>query len=311
VSAVLALRPREHGLAVSDHSLNSLLEWVLASSAEEVTWTATEFTAVRDWLKTSKAAGELRIKATRLELVALRKVGLAGLAKKLPNSQREVAEWLVTLTEEEFDFLLNSVLVADSPVGLKRRSQQEERAVWTRLRAHSGRAGHVDAGYENYSPYGLNEAIKVVLEDISTSGESFSVAQAADALAVKLGEQEDIPDILVGEPLKEVIRHALRHTESRSETSVNSDGQAVRVPEYVTYTEAAQLGYARVPWETAGLAQFRLMVGMRRRQVSSVIERYEQANRLLEVLQRVSEEFPEVTSCTDLERIAIKKGWLS
>ncbi|MDK8171715.1 hypothetical protein QP735_04150 [Curtobacterium citreum] len=288
-SNAVARQKQTGTITVNDGSLANLLDWVVnTATPEQVAWSATEFIDMRDWLKAHKAAKDLRAKATRLEMIALRKVGIAGLSRKLTRYQKNVADWLAGMTNEQFNAVLADITGAETPVGLMRKADAEEKQMRSRVRSLAILDGQVDTGYEAYRPYGLNESVKTILEEMSTVGEPFEVADAANALAKRwsLANEEEVPEALRGEPLREVVRRALREGAMGGDAYTDAAGERVRAPQFVTYSEAGDSSYVRVPWATASVAQFRFQVGLKMQQANAMYERAMQSQRLLDAIDR-------------------------
>lgn len=305
----LAIVPTaEHrALEVSDESIGRLLDWVLEASPQEVTWNADRISEMRDWLKTHKAAKDLRVKAVRLELIALRKIGVAGLAGKIKAQQGSAAKWLASLGDDEFTNVLSTVSAADTPIGLHRRSISESNDVrwWIEnARISDGHVIHGIAG-ETFHSVDLHNAVRRVLEEVTTDGESFTIAEAADRLSEALHREGRIEEysepyaaILRGEPLREVVRRATRV--ASDDTYQDEFGEELSRPDFVTYTEDGRGGYVRIPWQSAGLEQFRFMISLRRDQLDTMRRKVDRLEKALALMESVVTEGDDEPKCESL-----------
>lgn len=248
VTMTKELATRQHTATPSVERLDELVQWVIAAPVEEVCWRLTELGSMRDWLKTQKQATELRIRAVRLEMVALRKVGLGGLAHKISGSQlRPVANWLATLTDEEFAHCLRELDADKTPIALYRadRAEREQmREALSREEVEKWRFSHSQGLRDSV----VRASAATLLAEIVEVGEPFTVADAADRLAERLGLDVEVREA-TSEGLREMVRSAIRRGEQVVKfdhwsdlpvafTVMTVDGAYQRVP-----ATAAQVGH--------------------------------------------------------------------
>lgn len=177
MSAALAVQERPHtDLA----ELDGLIGWVLSAPVEEVCWRLTEIGNIRDWLRAQKEATELRMKAVRLELVALRKVALGGLANKISASAqlRSCAKWLASLTDEEFSNVLVDIDGDRSPIALYRADKAQRDAMRDFMRRGDSPSQWEHRATDDRYRRGegdLRTAATALLSEILEAGEPFTV----------------------------------------------------------------------------------------------------------------------------------------
>lgn len=283
---------RSGEIEVTDHRLAALLEWVSnpATLAEEIAWSAQEFQGIRDWLKAHKAAASLRQKAVRTELIALRRVALAGLAHKLTggNHMKPTATWLAELTDEGFATLLAEVTGEQTPIALWRTSKREGdglRMWFEREEILGGRPMY--AGKQSYR--GVSDAARRLLDDIQIEGTSFTVQEAADRLATALEEDGiQVHQALRGTPLTQLVRNAIHRAADGYELLVDREGRTARVPAFVTYEDNE--GITRVPFHSASLEQFQAFVELHEEKAAALTRRAEEYRTLLAALELVHQD---------------------
>lgn len=289
-STSLAQRSQQTGIAeVTDATVGALLDWVVTANPEDVCWRTTELKSVRNWLAAHKAAKDLRIKAVRLELVALRKVGLAGLSERLPGGgqARSAAEWLAGCSDEQFDELLEDVSATSTPIGLFRKFRAGETAV---DRWGVGRRYYSDAPYErDETPVSddrwqrVAEAANTVLDSLEAESEICTVDDAASELqGVLQREAREWVDFPVP-PLRDVIRHAMA-VSSRPGEWILGNGLAAKVPRFVTWYSHSEGEPMRVPFAVANIDQLRAMVQLRRDKAEQAVRAAERLGHLHELL---------------------------
>lgn len=293
--------------SVSDDSLTQLLVWVLnVATPEDLTFDNVRFHEVRDWLKTHKSAKELRVKAIRIECIALRRVGQAGLSNRLPKpNDRKVAEWLAGLDDDRFKTVLAESEVTTTPFAVMRWIVGEDEAPrkWGSARDTEQQSNEAGADYRVYD-FGLTHEVGRVLEEIVADQEDFTVAEAADKLWHKLSadveryinpEDHDylLPE-LAGEPLREVVRKVLRAPGPADRVLLN--GNEVMIPNYVTFQPGGGETWKRTPWATAELWQLGMMRDLRREQAAA-------AERVAENMEALFVALEKATSLCDTTRV--------
>lgn len=233
----------------SIEKIDGLIEWVVAAPVEEVCWRLTELGTMRDWLRTQKAATSLRIRAVRLELIALRKVATGGLAAKIAGSSQlqSAARWLATLNDIEFAEALDEIDGEKTPIALYRADRAEREAMSAAL---SGDEGSSDWKHRKENDRSAidddsrRQAATAILRDVIESGEPFTIAEAAERLADRLNlDIETREDTAEG--LREMVRSAIR----RGDRSVPVDEWS-RLPVAFTVNNRDDT-YTRIPASTA------------------------------------------------------------
>lgn len=308
--SIVALHARNEIVRdVTPESLARLAQWVAEiASPEELAWEGDKFKHLRDWMKTHRAAKELRIQAVRIECIALRKVGMAGISHKLRSTwERKAADWFASLSDERFRAILDDSANTTSPASVMNHYSGEERKVTDWI---SDRRAHVEdeAGNERtFYDLGIAHAVSEVLADVVKDGEPFDVASAASVLYDRLNEEsayhdEQIPVELAGEPLREVIRRALRAPGPADRVAVGD--LTLTVPQFVTYQAAGGDCWQRVPWGSAVLWQLKKMVELRREQAAS-------AERAAERMEALYTSLHAAQAFTDSKQVADLIGYSS
>lgn len=294
MSAVVRLRDAAV-LEVSDTSLEALRAWVVdpATRVEDIAWNAGEFQSVRDWLKAHRSAQELRRKAVRVELIALRRVGLGGLAAKLTGSNqlKPVAKWLAELPDEGFSNLLDEITGEETPITLWRASKREEDKVqkWIQHEDELSGRPHYNPPTQRYRDgfLGPAEAARRLLHDMQLEGTTFTVQEAADRLTLLLEEDGiHVHQAMRGTPVTQLVRNAIHRATDGYEVLVNREGETARVPDFVTYETSN--GVARVPWSSASIAQLQAFVEMHEDKARVLAQRAQEYRTLLDGLTTVT-----------------------
>lgn len=229
--------------------MDSIIDWVMQAPVEEVCWRVTELGSMRQWLKTQKEATDLRIKAVRLELIALRKVAAGGLAHKISGAAqlRASAKWLAELTDEEFEVVLSDLDGERTPIALYQRDRAQREAMREALRDKSTDAARHEAWLSGQAARGLGEeeenrrsAATLILREVIEEGEPFTVSEAAERLADVLGLDVEVRRD-TAEGLREMIRSSIR----RGDRTMPVDAWS-RLP--LAFTSQLPSGeYIRVP----------------------------------------------------------------
>lgn len=249
----------EKGNVPTIAKFDGLIQWVVEAPVEDVCWRITELGTMRKWVAAQKAATDLRIKAVRLELIALRKVALGGLVDKISGAAtlRASARWLAKLSDEEFATVLSELDGEKTPIALYQRQRAEAEAMREALRDKSNdasnyevwRARHLGRDYD-FSEENRRRSATSILEEIIEVGEPFTVSEAAERLADALGLDIDVRR-QTADGLREMIR-----------TSIRRGDRSVKVDEWsslpTVFTVALPSGeYVRVPATSATIANLR------------------------------------------------------
>lgn len=229
-------------------SIDGLVAWVIEADVEEVCWRITEIGTLREWAQAQKDATALRMKAVRLELIALRKIAQGGLSAKIGGAPqlRSCAKWLATLSADEFGEVLEQIDGERSPIGLYRADKAQRDAMaealskeqrpsnWQHVVNWKRPPVSVEDGAE------LRSAATVLLRDLLDEGEPFTVSEAAERLGQRMGLDVEVRGE-TAEGLREMVRSAIRHGSRNlpvnawaivpvAFTVEQADGEYVRVP---------------------------------------------------------------------------------
>jgi hypothetical protein len=261
--------------------LEEVIAWVVTAPVEDVCWQLTEIGSVREWLRVQKAATDLRIRAVRLEMVALRRVASGGLAAKIAGSGelRVAAVWLSTLTDEEFDTVLRELDGERTPIGLFRDDRAQREALAKSLGKDQDSQWERRISWDRSRADGehFRRAVSTVLDEVLEVGEPFTVAAAADLLADRLGlEMEVRTDTAEG--LREMVRSAIRN-----------GGKSIRVDEFssmpVIFTVQKDDGeYVRVPASQATIGHLAAHEREIRDRAEATLRRADELQETLSVL---------------------------
>ena len=136
----------------------------------------------REWVRIAKGAAEIGAEATRLEMVALRRLAEIGSFGSLSAGQKAAAKGFAAMTHAEFDSAIADVATSCTATG-----------VWSRIKQERARQEGFDAGERimngggaspsNVSRAELETAAKTILSASLGSEQSTSIATAALALA--------------------------------------------------------------------------------------------------------------------------------
>jgi hypothetical protein len=269
-------------IELNSENLEMLAAWVSQiASPENLAWDSDRFKDLRNLLRTRKAAADLRIQAVKIECIALRRIGLAGLADKLKYENKKIALQLAEMSEEDFSALMDDCDNQYSPASFLRSIDDEKE--W-RQRYYGGR----QATYEIRPDLELRFEFRQILEMLEGP---FTVQQAADELFLRLektyrDQGTKMPRELADEPLREVVRAVLRSPDPGSAVYIGAN--EITVPEYVTYDTTA--GWYRVSWREAILADFKSMVALREKQAAEMIAKAESLRLLFDAINSLTDD---------------------
>lgn len=266
--------------------IDGLIEWVIKAPAEEVCWRITEVGSIREWLKAQKESTNLRVRAVRLELIALRKVAGGGLSGKIAGAPqlRAAARWLASLTDAEFDVVLSEVDAEKSPIALYLADKRQRDAMRDALRDDDGQSdweartyqGEYDQSpkVEKFRAEQRRRAATILLDELIEDGQPFTVAEAAESLADRLGLGIEARSN-TAEGLREMVRTAIR----KGGRTVPVDEWSV-VPAVFT-VQRADGAYERVPATRATLGHFYAHVHEIKARASEAMQHAEELHRAL------------------------------
>jgi hypothetical protein len=264
---------------MNSENLQRLADWVANfATAEELAWNSDKFKDLRNLLKVQKAAKSLRVEAVKLECVALRRVGQAGLEPKIGMHDRAVAKWLAEMTDDEFDKLLDDSSNEVSPLSLMRACRDEQR----NLSNHIGGYGSFDPDAD-ISVYSIEREARDILRALEHL-DSFTVEEAANELFNRFESYwgNELPREIADAPLKEVVRGVLRIPEPGRGVVLVGD-TVTELPGFVTWSDSNE--WRRIPWKSASVAHLRVMVETRELQARQMVEKAQEMRELLNVIE--------------------------
>ena len=290
-------------LELTSENLENLASWVAEiATPENLAWESDKFRDLRNLLRTRKAAANLRIQAVKIECIALRRIGLAGLGAKLDTANRRIAKHFSEMSNEDFDALMRDCNNQHSPQSFLRSIDEE----WEQRQRHY--AGRVYWEQEPNAQIDLRFEFRELLKAISVEG-PFTVAEAAEVLFENLEEtyntfDRSLPREFADEPLREVVRAVLRSPVPGSDVII--DDTCVTVPEFVTYETTN--GWFRVSWNRALLADFRNMVQHRMKQAEAI---FRKASDLALLLSKLDDVLADDSLPVDQGLIELFKGGIA
>lgn len=210
----------------------------------------------RQWVRIHREAVALAVEASRLELVALRRLGQLRALGSLGSQRASAARGLAELAEPDFERLLASVAEDTSAVAVWRRYKQaleEQQGVRIGYAIGSGQS----AAPEEVTSEELSDATEAVLAAAFADGRPTSVTGAALSVAEILGlEDSFVENSAVRRGLRAAVRYSLAQANSAAEGDY---------PRFVTYRDK-EVGWVRVPFHCASVAQVRAWASFRMRQ---------------------------------------------
>ena len=270
-------------IELTTENLEKLSEWVTKfASPENLAYEWDKFKDLRNLMRVRKAAANLRIEAVKIECIALRRIGLAGLEGKLPYENKKIAKRFAEMSDKDFEALIADCNNQHSPAAFLRNIEYE----W-RDRQRYYRGGGDWPIDDNLS---FNFEVRNILETLGAEG-PFTVAEAADKLFDRIASYHfettggDLPGEFADEPLREVVRKVLMVPEPGS--TVYARGVEITIPHNVTYH--APSGYCRIPWKDAMLSNYRAMVEIREKQAAELVAKASAMRALLDLLDEVLE----------------------
>lgn len=265
-----ALAERDPSAVMSDE-IARIRAWLASSaSPDEAADAADQLRQTREWMRIQKAATELRIEALRLEFTAIRRVGQSGRDELLPKNLRTVARDCAAMTDAAFRLLLAELNEAASPRAVWNRRQ---RAIEVEEWRDYGRklAADIDKPQPHRDITRVQQAAHILLSEMRTEAQPFTVASATERLAEVLVEQEEVDWMTSAarDGLAEVVREALRVEYADASGPLKVGGRTYRVPAFVTYHEG-DVGWIRVPVAVAGISQLKAMAELRQIQAQQL-----------------------------------------
>jgi hypothetical protein len=238
---------------------------------------------VRHWVKVNKAAAVIGVEACKLQATAVRRLAQLG-SHHIAGAGRSAAEWLGSMTDQEFSRLLDGMRYAKNPSTLysDHLKQEERDGAFNRGQAIAEGEGD-GADYDSV----CNAASNVL--HAAMAGGRTTVAEMSDQLAEVLGYGGDGRHYAIREGIESVIREALR-TERIS-------GEAH--PDFVTWKDR-EAGWLRIPWPAATLDQLRWMAEFREEQARELAEAAETLRILVRDLDAIRAGNRHLTRLNDL-----------
>lgn len=250
----------------------AILRWVEASeTVDQAADVANKSRQIADWLKVQQASEEARVAATRLECIAVRRVAQLGGVDRLRPVDRRAALSFAALSDEEFKVVLDAAPIIGKPNSIFQylRNKQEE-TIREEITGRRVKRAIVDGFPEDPDPIEgqvkIARAAAELLDGLSLEGRPFTIDDAGRELGERLAEETEDGWWSSDElrpALREAIREAIRLAPpSQDETSGPR-------PDIVTYYDN-QIGWVRIPWQVASIAQLGAMVELRQQQAKAM-----------------------------------------
>lgn len=225
--------------------------------------------AVKEWAKLQQDSAEILTEIERTKAAVLVRMARLDCTRFLKSSQQKHhAKILGEMSDEEFGAFLDR-LVFPLTVSTLLSKIKEEREAFEfsrsyRAEFYGGIGRNNRAELDFIQSQRVAAAAKQVLTYRICDSDKFTTAEVVQTLAETLGK-ESLSDIEV-RGLTEIVHEAIS-----SETLDLTDEfpKATKIPAVVTYLEA-ELGWVRVPFERATVAQLRLMLEWRREQLAQL-----------------------------------------
>ena len=241
---------------------------------------------VRHWARINKAAAEISLEACRLQATAMRRLAQLKSAH-IAGPGRAAAEWLGSMSEQEFAVLISDMRGAVSPVTLYNEHCKREAAAAAYRRGQEIAEGDGErAEFES-----LTRAASTVLAAAMERGAT-TVGELSDELARHLDcniNDHGYGSWAMREGIEAVVREAL--------CSEDVSGEAH--PDFVTWKDR-EAGWLRIPWPAATLDQLRWMAEFRQEQARELQEAADTLAILVRDLDAIRADNRHLTRLNDL-----------
>ncbi len=270
----------------------------ITDDPNEATTTAQRARLIREWVKISKAANEIAIEATRLEMTALRRLAQLNAFDGMSSASKAAARGFAGLSDEDFATLIEKAGESSTAIAVWRSTQREEQeaAGYERGQRMARGEGHVPS--HSVDTDEMADAASKVLAASLDADRNLSVTEAA----LRLSELLDISDefhasAAVRNGLRNAIRSAL-HNDLETE-----DG----VPNFVTY-RTTEAGWVHVPFNVASVEQVESWALFRQSQANDYVAAAAEAISISDKLKKAQAEHPKETSAKKLWKLAQKEA---
>lgn len=249
---------------------------------------------IREWVKISKAASAISVEATKIEMVALRRIAQLNALTDISAAHRKAAIGFAAMTDKEFDKLLKSVQGISTALGVWRTLEREREYnnninLGTRIARdyETGEATPIAVDYNT-----LREAASAILHASIDDREVITVTGAAMSLAEKLDMSDDFESsAAVREGLRRVVRNVFRLM--TVEESVEG------APPHITYCDA-EASWVKIPFKMASIRQVQAWADFRDVQAQGYLEAAKEARGLVDQLTAMHHKHPTVRSAARL-----------
>ena len=264
--------------------LRKAREYVRTAPEDEALKAKRDAETLRHWARINEASAEIAMEACRLQATAMRRLAQLG-SPHIAGAGRMAAIWLGSLSDADFDALMDGMRYAKAPTTLynDHRKQVERDGKLERGRKIVEGDGW-PADYDS-----VCGAATYVLNAAMASGAT-TVNELTMNLADCLGYGDaDMGDPVIREGVETVIREALR--------SENISGE--NHPDFVTWKDR-EAGWLRIPWVAATLDQLRWMAEFRQEQARELQEAADTLAVLVRDLDAVRAGHPRMSRLNDL-----------
>lgn len=278
-------------------SLRAIREIVrITDDPNEATSIVQRAKLIREWTKISKAANEIAVEATRLEMTALRRLAQLNSLDGMSSAQKAAAKGFAGLTDDAFAVLIEKAGESTTAIAVWRSTQREEQEAAGYVRGERMARGEGHVPSHSVDPDEMASAASTVLAASLDADRNLSVTEAA----LRLSELLDISDefhasAAVRNGLRNAIRSAL-HNDLETE-----DG----APNFVTY-RTEETGWTHVPFNVASVEQVESWALFRQQQAADYVAAAAEAISIADKLKKAQAEHPKETSAKKLWKLAQK-----
>lgn len=248
---------------------------------------------IADLLKAERAANDLRVAATRLQMVAMRQVALLGAASSLPKHKAEAAAAFAALNEVEFRQLIDGVVTVTEPSAvyrlLKHRliAEEAERIAGVKfsdlIECRTGfEPPEEDGRMAEYEAEDLRDTFQALLSGPPYADEPFTIAEIAAAAARKL-EASTGSSVWQNGAVQQLLNEAARRN------VMVGPADEFGVPEFLTVHDP-ELGWVRIPAQIALLAHLKAHALIREQQMRQLENRVKELNKTVRRFEELLDE---------------------
>jgi len=234
------------------------------TNAEDVQSAVDQARLLRELKRIRGLSEQVAAMALRIEVLALRRLAELGATFSKAGDKR-CAERLARTAMPVLDLLLSSESCPRTARGVGDRLAFMQRKESARSDAENGWIEPAVSATERQTPqWELADAAAKILNAATSTGEEFTVSDAADRLLEEIGAQHSDLHAMAA---RDLIREAIAADDG------DSDGFE-HMPAVVTFRKFTEDGtgpWVRIPWRNASVAQLRWMAQFRMSQAEAML----------------------------------------